>query len=132
MILYSKPFCSAKSLKTSQKFFCYANCKNSRRSYTVHDLRHTVLLLTDFVHCYAPVFLYMLRKKAELQWLKHTVEKSEQPIAVYSNHNPSGHCYVKVNIYFLAVGMIDIPTEKKTQTRMREICEIPQDFRFIV
>lgn len=44
---------------------------------------------------------------------------------------PSGHCYVKVDIYFTAVGMIDIPTEQKILAMMEEIRTNPQDFRFV-
>lgn len=32
-------------------------------------------------------------------------------IEVHNNDKSSGHCYVKVDIYFTAVGMIDIPDE---------------------
>ena len=32
-------------------------------------------------------------------------------IEVHSNDKSSGHCYVKVDIYFTAVGMIDISDE---------------------
>lgn len=45
-------------------------------------------------------------------------------IEVHNNDKSSGHCYVKVDIYFTAAGMIDIPTEQ-------EIREKPQDFRFV-
>ena len=54
-----------------------------------------------------------------------------QRIEVHNNDKSSGHCYVKVDIYFTAVGMIDIPTEKEIQSMMKEIRENPQDSRFI-
>ena len=38
---------------------------------------------------------------------------------------------VKVDIYFTAVGMIDIPTEQEILAMMEEIRVNPQDFRFI-
>ena len=88
-------FCAAKSLKPNQEFYCCSNYKSGRGSCTVHYIRNVVLEqlvmeaisdLADFVRCYEPVFLYMLAKKnnalkkAELQKLKHTVEKSQQRI----------------------------------------------------
>ena len=53
-------------------------------------------------------------------------------IEVHNNDKSSGHCYVKVDIYFTAVGMIDIPTEQEILAMMKEIRENPQDFRFVV
>lgn len=41
------------------------------------------------------------------------------------------HCYVKVDIYFTAVGRIDIPTAKKIVVMMEEIRENPQSFKFV-
>lgn len=88
-------FCAAKSLKPNQEFYCCSNYKSGRGSCTVHYIRNVVLEnlvleaisdLADFVRCYEPVFLYMLAKKnnalkkAELQKLKHTVEKGQQRI----------------------------------------------------
>ncbi len=54
-----------------------------------------------------------------------------QCIEVHSNDKSGGHGYVKADIYFAAVGMIDIPTEKKIQTMIKEIRRNPQDCRFI-
>ncbi len=88
-------FCAAKSLKPNQEFYCCSNYRSGRGSCTVHYIRNVVLEqlvleaisdLADFVRCYEPVFLYMLAKKsnalkkAELQRLKHTVEKGQQRI----------------------------------------------------
>ena len=47
------------------------------------------------------------------------------------NDKSSGHCYAKVDIYFTAVGMIDIPTEQEILATLKEIRENPQDFRFV-
>ena len=52
-------------------------------------------------------------------------------IEVHNNDKSSGHCYVKVDIYFTAAGMIDIPTEQEILAMMKEIRENPQDFRFV-
>ena len=52
-------------------------------------------------------------------------------IEVHNNDKSGGHCYVKVDIYFTAAGMIDIPTEQEILAMMKEIRENPQDFRFV-
>ena len=52
-------------------------------------------------------------------------------IEVHNNDKSSGHCYVKVDVYFTAVGMIDIPTEQEILTMMEEMQKNPQQFRFI-
>ena len=38
-----------------------------------------------------------------------------QRIEIHNNDKSSGHCYVKVDIYFTAVGMIDIPTKQELE-----------------
>ena len=52
-------------------------------------------------------------------------------IEVHNNDKSSGHCYVKVDIYFTAVGMIDIPTEEEIRTMIEEIKKNPQQFRYV-
>jgi len=42
-----------------------------------------------------------------------------------------GRCHVKVDIYFTAVGMINISTEKEIRAMMEEIRNNPQDFKFV-
>lgn len=42
-------------------------------------------------------------------------------IEVYNNDKSSGYSYVKINVYFTAVGMIDIQTEQKIITMMEEM-----------
>ena len=42
----------------------------------------------------------------------------------------SCHSHVKVDIYFTAVGMTDIPTEEEILATMEEIRNNPQDFKF--
>ena len=51
--------------------------------------------------------------------------------ALHNSDKPSGHCYVKVDIYFTAAGMIDIPTEEEIFAMMEEIRENPQEFRYV-
>ena len=52
-------------------------------------------------------------------------------IEVHNSEKSGGHSHVKVDIYFTAVGMIDIPTEKETLATMEEIRTNPQDFKFV-
>ena len=43
----------------------------------------------------------------------------------------SGHSHMKADIYFTAVGMIDIPAEKEILATMEEMRNNPQDFKFV-
>ena len=54
-------------------------------------------------------------------------------IEAHNSDKSSGHSHVhvKVDIYFTAVGMIDIPTEKELLATMEEIRNNPQDFKFV-
>ncbi len=42
-----------------------------------------------------------------------------------NNEKSSSHCYVKVNVYVIAAGMIDIPTEQKILAMMKEMQKNP-------
>lgn len=76
--------------------------------------------------------LRTLREMTEINELTPTLVNSLiERIEVHNNDKSSGHCYVKVDIYFTAVGMIDIPTEQKILAMMEEIQTNPQDFRFV-
>lgn len=44
-------------------------------------------------------------------------------IEVHNNDKSSGHCYVKVDIYFTAVGMIDIPDETNHYEFTYNLCK---------
>ncbi len=70
------------------------------------------------------LFGYMKAPNDKENWLIERIE-------VHNNDKSSGHCYVKVDIYFTAAGMIDIPTEQEILAMMEEIRENPQDFRFV-
>ena len=48
-----------------------------------------------------------------------------------NNDKSSGHCYVKVDVYFTAVGIIDILTEQEILAMKEEMQKNPQQFRFI-
>lgn len=78
------------------------------------------------------LLLKTLRDMTEINELTPTLVNSLiERIEVHNNDKSSGHCYVKVDIYFAAVGMIDIPTENEILATMEEIREKPQNFRFV-
>ena len=78
------------------------------------------------------LLLRTLREMTEIKELTPTLVNSLiERIEVHNNDKSSGHCYVKVDIYFTAVGMIDIPTEQEILAMMEEIRNNPQDFRFV-
>lgn len=78
------------------------------------------------------LLLRTLREMTEINELTPILVNSLiERIEVHNNDKSSGHCYVKVDIYFTAVGMIDIPTEQKILAMMEEIQTNPQDFRFV-
>ena len=78
------------------------------------------------------LLLRTLREMTEINELTPTIVNSLiERIEVHNNDKSSGHCYVKVDIYFTAVGMIDIPTEQEILAMMEEIRENPQNFRFV-
>ena len=78
------------------------------------------------------LLLRTLREMTEINELTPTLVNSLiERIEVHNNDKSSGHCYVKLDIYFTAVGMIDIPTEQKILAMMEEIQTNPQDFRFV-
>ena len=76
--------------------------------------------------------LRTLREMTDIQELTPTLVNSLiERIEVHNSDKSSGHCHVKVDIYFTAVGMIDIPTEKEIQAMVEEIRNNPQDFKFV-
>ena len=78
------------------------------------------------------LLLRTLREMTEIKELTPTLVNSlVERIEVHNNDKSSGHCYVKVDIYFTAVGMIDIPTEQEILAMMEEIRANPQEFRFV-
>ena len=54
-----------------------------------------------------------------------------QRIEVHNNDKYDGHCHVKVDIYFTAVGLITIPTEKEIHAMMEEIKKNPNAFKLV-
>lgn len=76
--------------------------------------------------------LRTLREMTDIQELTPTLVNSLiERIEVHNNDKYDGHCHVKVDIYFTAVGMIDIPTEKEILAMMEEIRKKPQSFKFV-
>lgn len=78
------------------------------------------------------LLLRTLRKMTDITKLIPTLVNSLiERIEIHNNDKLSGHYYVKVDIYFTAAGMIDIPTEQEILAMMEEIRANPQDFRFV-
>ena len=78
------------------------------------------------------LLLRTLREMTDVKELTPTLVNSLiERIEVHNNDKSSGHCYVKVDIYFTAAGMIDIPTEEEILAMMAEIRENPQEFLFV-
>lgn len=78
------------------------------------------------------LILRTLREMTDIKELTPTLVNSLiERIEVHNNDKYDGHCHVKVDVYFTAVGMIDIPTEKEIRAMMEEIRNNPQDFKFV-
>lgn len=78
------------------------------------------------------LLLCTLREITEIKELTPTlVNTLIERIEVHNNDKSSGHCYVKVDVYFTAVGMVDIPTEQELLAILDEVQQNPQEFRFI-
>ena len=76
--------------------------------------------------------LRTLREMTDIKELTPTLVNSLiERIEVHNSDKSSGHSHVKVDIYFTAVGMIDIPTEKEILATMEEIRNNPQNFKFV-
>jgi len=76
--------------------------------------------------------LRTLREITDIKELTPTlVNLLIERIEVHNSNKSSGHSHVKVDIYFTAVGMIDIPTEKEILATMEEIQNNTQDFKFV-
>ncbi len=78
------------------------------------------------------LLLRTLREITEIKELTPTLVNSLiERIEVHNNDKSSGHCFVKVDVYFTAVGMVDIPTEQELLAILDEVQRNPQEFRFI-
>lgn len=48
----------------------------------------------------------------------------------YGHRNKSsGHCHVKVDIYFTAAGLVSIPAEQEIVSLIKKIKENPQEYK---
>lgn len=78
------------------------------------------------------LLLKTLRELTDFKELTPTiVNLLIQRIEVHNNDKSSGHCYVKVDIYFTAVGMIVIPDEKEISEIISKIQENPQIYKVV-
>ena len=78
------------------------------------------------------LLLKTLRDLTDVNELTPTIVNSLiDRIEVHNNDKSSGHCYMKVDIYFSAVGMIDIPTAEEIRAMIEEIKKDPQQFRYV-
>ena len=68
------------------------------------------------------LLLKALREFLEIRKLTPEIVNSLiQRIEVHNNDKYDGHCHVKVDIYFTAIGLMDIPTEKEVYKLMAEM-----------
>lgn len=78
------------------------------------------------------LLLKTLRELTDVNELTPTIVNSLiDRIEVHNNDKSGGHCYVKVDIYFSAVGMIDIPTAEEIRAMIEEIKKDPLQFRYV-
>lgn len=76
------------------------------------------------------ILLKVLRNSTAFEELTPTLVNSLiRRIEVHNNDKSSGHCSVKVDIYFTAIGLIDIPTEDEIKSLMEKIQANPQEYR---
>ncbi|MBQ8029195.1 MAG: recombinase family protein [Clostridia bacterium] len=78
------------------------------------------------------LLLRTFREMTDIQELTPTLVNSLiERIEVHNNDKSSGHCFVKVDIYFTAVGMICIPTEEEIMAMMDEARNNPQEYSIV-
>lgn len=94
----------------------------------VEDSKHS-LERADQQKTDLKVLLKALRDFTDIRTLTpEIVNKLISRIDIHQNDKSSGHCHVKVDIYFTAIGMIDIPTEKVIIKIMDDIKKNPQKY----
>ena len=78
------------------------------------------------------LLLRTFRDMTDIQELTPTLVNSLiERIEVHNNDKSSGHCFVKVDICFTAIGMICIPTEEEVIAMMEEARKNPQEYRIV-
>lgn len=76
--------------------------------------------------------LRILREMMDITELTPTLVNSLiERIEVNDNNKSSGHCYVKVDIYVTAAGMINIPIGQEILSMIEKIRRNSQDFCFV-
>lgn len=137
---YAATVFSTEWRKKNQEFFRCANYKDGRGSCSIHYIREVVFEtivkdavseLADFVRCYESVLLYLQAQKHS-EFEKNQVKKLTpavvnkliQRIEIHKNEKKHSHGYVKVDICFIAVGLVDMPTE---QQQLKTIHKIKED-----
>lgn len=91
------------------------------------------LLETDNASVDMRMLLKALHEITSLKELTPTIVNTLiQRIEVHNNDKSSGHCYVKVDIYFTAAGLISIPTEQDMVSLMKKIKDNAQAYKAVV
>lgn len=76
------------------------------------------------------LLLKTLRELTDFKELTPTIVNSLiQRIEVHNNDKSSGHCYIKVDIYSAAVGMIEIPDKKEISEIISKIQKNPKIYK---
>ena len=104
------------------KLALFVNHFSREKQYLLTEIEQTSLDLKTL--------LKVLRSSTSFEELTPTLVNSLiRRIEVHNNDKSSGHCYVKVDIYFTAIGLIDIPTEDEIKSLMAKIKANPQEYR---
>ena len=98
-------YAAAKSIKEHQEFYRCSQYKENRGACTIHYIREC----TDLKEL-TPTLVNTLIKRIDV----HNSTKDEH-----------GHKHVPIDIYFTAVGIINIPTEEELIAAMEEMREKP-------
>jgi hypothetical protein len=76
--------------------------------------------------------LKTLREMTDVETLTPTVVNTLiQRIEIHANEKKHSHSNVKVDIYFTAMGMVNIPTEQEIAKLTAEIQKDPQKYRIV-
>ncbi len=115
----------------------YADCKALTYELThafisavyIYDLDN-IEIVWKFKDFDLKILLKVLRSSTAFEELTPTLVNSLiRRIEVHNNDKSSGHCSVKVDIYFTAIGLIDIPTKDEIKSLMEKIQSNPQEYR---
>ena len=70
------------------------------------------------------MFMKGIREFAEMKTLTPEIVNTRiKRIEVHNNDKYDGHCHVKVDIYFTAIGMFSMPTEEEMREQMVKLTE---------